>query len=71
MKDDFAYIYIFPFRNCITITTGNVQSLLSASCFLRYDEVFSKCADFLKWQIDESNCIGINYRHFGKEPNGS
>ena len=46
------------YRNCISITTQNVQSLLSASCFLDFSEVFTKCADFLKWQIDPTNCIG-------------
>lgn len=49
----------YTYGNCISITTQNVQSLLSASCFLDFSEVFTKCADFLKWQIDPTNCIAL------------
>eukprot|EP00116_Pleurobrachia_bachei_P008580 sb/3468842/ len=43
--------------NEVVINLENVQSLLLASCFLDFNEVFTKCADFLKWQIAPSNCI--------------
>jgi len=59
----------FAYGNAIVINTSNVQSLLSASSLLDFTEVMEKCADFLKWQVSPSNCIGL--REFANAHNCS
>ncbi|PAV80565.1 hypothetical protein WR25_19109 isoform A [Diploscapter pachys] len=43
----------------IRISDANVQNLLPAACLLQLSEVQDVCCDFLKKQLDPSNCLGI------------
>ncbi|CAH1710740.1 unnamed protein product [Aphis gossypii] len=43
----------------IIITEGNVKVLLPAANFLQLDYVKNVCVEFLKTQLDASNCLGI------------
>ena len=38
---------------------GNVQTLLPAACLLQLAEIQDVCCEFLKRQLDPSNCLGI------------
>uniref|UniRef100_A0A8C8DPP0 Kelch-like protein 20 n=1 Tax=Oryzias sinensis TaxID=183150 RepID=A0A8C8DPP0_9TELE len=38
---------------------GNVQTLLPAACLLQLAEIQEACCEFLKRQLDPSNCLGI------------
>lgn len=51
-------------RRCIcgiqvTVEEGNVQTLLPAACLLQLAEIQEACCEFLKRQLDPSNCLGI------------
>lgn len=39
--------------------SGNVQVLLPAACLLQMTEIQDVCCEFLKRQLDPSNCLGI------------
>ena len=43
----------------VTITSDNVQSLLSAASLFQIDHLVSACLSFLKQQLSPSNCLGI------------
>jgi hypothetical protein len=43
----------------ITITEHNVQQILPSACLLSIQEVQDFCCEFLKKQLDSSNCLGI------------
>ena len=43
----------------VTITSDNVQSLLSAASLFQIDHLMSACLSFLKQQLSPSNCLGI------------
>lgn len=43
----------------ITINEDNVQAILPAACLLQIHEVQNVCCDFLKKQLDVTNCLGI------------
>lgn len=46
-----------PFQ--VTVEEGNVQTLLPAACLLQLAEIQEACCEFLKRQLDPSNCLGI------------
>ncbi|VDM58061.1 unnamed protein product [Angiostrongylus costaricensis] len=49
----------FCYSGEIKITDQNVQILLPAACLLHLNEVQEVCCEFLKKQLDPSNCLGI------------
>lgn len=49
----------FCYTGCIDINDGNVQDILPAACLLQLPEVQTACCEFLKNQLDPSNCLGI------------
>ena len=50
---DFAYLGTLP------VTVENVQDLLAGSSLLQIAEVQNICCEFLRKQLDASNCLGI------------
>lgn len=49
----------FAYSGKISIEERNVQTLLPAACLLQIQEIQDNCCDFLKKQLDPSNCLGI------------
>lgn len=49
----------FSYTAAITIREDNVQALLPAACLLQLGEIQEICCEFLKRQLDPSNCLGI------------
>ncbi|VDP87060.1 unnamed protein product [Echinostoma caproni] len=49
----------FCYTSQITVEECNVQNLLPAACLLQLTEVQDVCCEFLKRQLDPSNCLGI------------
>uniref|UniRef100_H2Z133 Kelch-like protein 20 n=1 Tax=Ciona savignyi TaxID=51511 RepID=H2Z133_CIOSA len=49
----------FAYTAQITVEEGNVQSLLPAACLLQMVEIQEICSEFLKRQLDPTNCLGI------------
>lgn len=49
----------FAYTAQIRITEENVQNLLPVACILQISPVKKACCDFLKAELDPSNCIGI------------
>ncbi|OWA50514.1 Kelch-like protein 20 [Hypsibius exemplaris] len=49
----------FAYTGKISIEERNVQTLLPAACLLQIQEIQDNCCDFLKKQLDPSNCLGI------------
>ena len=49
----------FAYTAQIRITEENVQYVLPVACILQICPVTKACCDFLKSQLDPSNCIGI------------
>ena len=41
------------------VEESNVQTLLPAACLLQLAEIQDVCCEFLKRQLDPSNCLGI------------
>ena len=52
---DFAYTAV------IKIDETNVQTILPAACILQLQEIQAACCEFLKKQLDPSNCLGIKF----------
>ena len=48
---------IFP--GTITITQDNVEDILAAASLFQFAEIESASCEFLKDQLDVSNCLGI------------
>ena len=49
----------FCYTSQIVIEEWNVQCLLPAACLLQLSEIQDVCCEFLKQQLDPSNCLGI------------
>eukprot|EP00096_Caligus_rogercresseyi_P007352 TRINITY_DN2518_c0_g2_i1.p1 TRINITY_DN2518_c0_g2~~TRINITY_DN2518_c0_g2_i1.p1 ORF type:complete len:606 (-),score=177.56 TRINITY_DN2518_c0_g2_i1:164-1981(-) len=49
----------FCYTSFITVEESNVQTLLPAACLLQLQEIQDVCCEFLKRQLDPSNCLGI------------
>ncbi|XP_015785870.1 kelch-like protein diablo [Tetranychus urticae] len=49
----------FAYTSHIVVEEGNVQVLLPAACLLQMTEIQEVCCEFLKRQLDPSNCLGI------------
>jgi hypothetical protein len=49
----------FAYTGLITVTVENVQEVLSAASLLQISQVQNLCCEFLKKQLDASNCLGI------------
>lgn len=49
----------FCYTSSITVEESNVQTLLPAACLLQLAEIQDVCCEFLKRQLDPSNCLGI------------
>ena len=49
----------FCYTSSVTVEEGNVQMLLPAACLLHLAEIQEVCCEFLKRQLDPSNCLGI------------
>ena len=49
----------FAYTGEISVTVENVQEILSAASLLQISHVQNLCCEFLKNQLDASNCLGI------------
>ena len=49
----------FTYTASIKIDETNVQTVLPAACLLQLTEIQDACCEFLKKQLDPSNCLGI------------
>ncbi|XP_072908895.1 LOW QUALITY PROTEIN: kelch-like protein 20 [Hemitrygon akajei] len=49
----------FAYTSQIIVEENNVQTLLPAACLLQLTEIQETCCEFLKRQLDPSNCLGI------------
>ncbi|XP_063727897.1 kelch-like protein diablo [Symsagittifera roscoffensis] len=49
----------FCYTGSIVVEITNVQVLLPAACLLQIEEVLEVCCEFLKKQLDPTNCLGI------------
>jgi len=49
----------FCYTSNIIVEESNVQTLLPAACLLQLAEIQDVCCEFLKRQLDPSNCLGI------------
>ena len=49
----------FCYTSHIVVEESNVQTLLPAACLLQLAEIQEVCCEFLKRQLDPSNCLGI------------
>jgi len=49
----------FAYTSAIIVEESNVQVLLPAACLLQMTEIQDVCCEFLKRQLDPSNCLGI------------
>ena len=57
----------FAYTASLTISTDNVESLMTAAAMLVFNTAFEACADFLISQLHPSNCLGI--RQFAENLN--
>eukprot|EP00062_Callorhinchus_milii_P014511 gi/632963765/ref/XP_007898067.1/ PREDICTED: actin-binding protein IPP [Callorhinchus milii] len=55
----FQLLLEFIYTGVVNVNINNVQELILAADMLQLTEIVSICSDFLKGQIDPSNCIGI------------
>lgn len=49
----------FAYTGSISVKESNVQTLLPVACLLQLTEIQEICCEFLKKQLDPSNCLGI------------
>eukprot|EP00794_Sanderia_malayensis_P015965 gene15965-17571_t len=49
----------FAYTGSIKIDEANVQTVLPAACLMQLTEIQEACCEFLKKQLDPTNCLGI------------
>ncbi|XP_066015193.1 actin-binding protein IPP-like [Pocillopora verrucosa] len=57
--DIFDAILDFIYTGKVEVSEDNVQQLLPASKMLQIEDIEVICCDFLKHELDSSNCVGI------------
>lgn len=57
--DVFGTILHFIYTGEVEVNEDNVQQLLPASKMLQVEDIEVMCCDFLKRELDSSNCVGI------------
>ncbi|XP_061752876.1 actin-binding protein IPP isoform X1 [Nerophis ophidion] len=57
--DTFEVLLGFVYTGAMDVTVDNVQELMLAADMLQLNEIVSICGDFLKGQMDSSNCVGM------------
>lgn len=57
--DVFGTILHFIYTGEVEVKEDNVQQLLPASKMLQVEDIEVMCCDFLKRELDSSNCVGI------------
>lgn len=57
--DIFGVILDFIYTGKVEVSEDNVQQLLPASKMLQIEDIEIICCDFLKHELDSSNCVGI------------
>uniref|UniRef100_A0A8C9RSG9 Intracisternal A particle-promoted polypeptide n=1 Tax=Scleropages formosus TaxID=113540 RepID=A0A8C9RSG9_SCLFO len=57
--DVFEILLDFIYTGAVNVTVENVQELMVAADMLQLSEVVTICCEFLKTQMDPSNCVGI------------
>ncbi|XP_072129792.1 actin-binding protein IPP isoform X3 [Mobula birostris] len=55
----FKLLLDFIYTGVINVSIKNVQELILAADMLQLTEIVNMCSEFLKGQIDPSNCVGI------------
>jgi hypothetical protein len=50
----------FVYTSRININPSNVQTLLAAANLYDFKAIKSACANYMKWRLEPSNCIGIH-----------
>ncbi|XP_067846257.1 actin-binding protein IPP [Heptranchias perlo] len=55
----FKLLLEFIYTGIINVSIINVQEVILAADMLQLTEIVNMCSDFLKGQIDPSNCVGI------------
>ena len=54
-----AQLIDFAYTGSIRIDESNVQTVLPAACLMQLTEIQEACCEFLKKQLDPTNCLGI------------
>ena len=54
-----AQLIDFAYTGSIRIDESNVQTVLPAACLMQLSEIQEACCEFLKKQLDPTNCLGI------------
>ncbi|XP_033867879.2 actin-binding protein IPP-like [Acipenser ruthenus] len=57
--DVFEMLLEFIYSGVVNVTVDNVQELIITADMLQLSEVVKICCEFLKVQMDPSNCVGI------------
>lgn len=57
--DIFSSILDFIYTGQVEVNEDNVQQLLPASKMLQVEDIEVMCCEFLKHELDSSNCVGI------------
>ncbi|RXM33351.1 Actin-binding protein IPP [Acipenser ruthenus] len=57
--DVFEMLLEFIYSGVVNVTVDNVQELIVTADMLQLSEVVKICCEFLKVQMDPSNCVGI------------
>ncbi|XP_069794867.1 actin-binding protein IPP isoform X2 [Narcine bancroftii] len=55
----FKLLLDFIYTGIINVSIKNVQEVILAADMLQLNEIVNMCSEFLKGQIDPSNCVGI------------
>ncbi|XP_041064395.1 actin-binding protein IPP isoform X2 [Carcharodon carcharias] len=57
--ETFRLLLEFIYTGIINVSIKNVQEVILAADMLQLTEIVNMCSDFLKGQVDPSNCVGI------------